>query len=389
MNLLALYSAAVAAAPAVAPPGIDERISRAMEPFAALVAKVVLYPIPIGGLEVPWILFWLIAASIFCTFYFRFINVRGFMQGFRIIRGDYSDPRGPGEVSHFQALATALSGTVGLGNISGVALAVAIGGPGATFWMIFAGIIGMSAKFCECTLGVMYRNDNPDGSVSGGPMYYLSKGIAEHYPALAPLEQPQFKDYGAAQADKMRITARWLDQVLARQPYVAGERFTIADITAFCALEFGRGLLRFSAPITGQVVPSEGARYRAKPLMLRLVGAHEAGRYGLAYSLAQLPALLSDEAPFTRAQLCDAMDENFNLRHKMLGPENVGVYNLEMVTLARQHGFAAKQAGSGGAVFCVPRADLSDKEVAAIRVSLRERGYVLCRVAPVVSSKHE
>lgn len=101
--------------------------------------------------------------------------------------------------------------------------------------------------------------------------------------------------------------------------------------------------------------------------------------------VAQLPALLSGEVPFTRAQLCDAMDENFNLRHKMLGPENVGVYNLEMVTLARQHGFAAKQAGSGGAVFCVPRADLSDKEVAAIRVSLRERGYVLCRVAPVIS----
>ncbi|MFT3805669.1 alanine/glycine:cation symporter family protein [Arenimonas sp.] len=176
-----------ALAAAATPPGIDERISRAMEPFAAVVAKIVLFPIPVGDLQIPWILFWLIAASIFCTFYFRFINVRGFVQGFRIIRGDYSDPRGPGEVSHFQALATALSGTVGLGNISGVALAVALGGPGATFWMIFAGIIGMSAKFCECTLGVMYRNQNPDGTVSGGPMYYLRKGIAEHYPALAPL----------------------------------------------------------------------------------------------------------------------------------------------------------------------------------------------------------
>jgi AGCS family alanine or glycine:cation symporter len=170
---------------ASAAPGIDERISNLMEPFAAKVAALVFYPIPIGTLQVPWILFWLIAVSIFCTFYFRFINVRGFAQGFRIIRGDYSDPRGPGEVSHFQALATALSGTVGLGNISGVALAVAIGGPGATFWMIFAGIIGMSAKFCECTLGVLYRNENPDGTVSGGPMYYLRKGIASEYPKLA------------------------------------------------------------------------------------------------------------------------------------------------------------------------------------------------------------
>ena len=180
-------AAPVAEAAAAAPQGIDQRLSEFMEPFAAIVAKVVFYPIPIGTLSVPWILFWLIAASIFCTFYFRFINIRGFAQGFRIIRGDYADPKGAGEVSHFQALATALSGTVGLGNISGVALAVALGGPGATFWMIFAGIIGMSAKFCECTLGVMFRDENPDGSISGGPMYYLRKGIAQEYPALAPL----------------------------------------------------------------------------------------------------------------------------------------------------------------------------------------------------------
>ena len=167
--------------------GIDEKLSNIMKPVADAVSTVVFYPINMFGHSVPWILFWLIAVSVFCTFYFGFVNVRGFKQGFKIIRGDYSDPRGPGEVSHFQALATALSGTVGLGNISGVALAVAIGGPGATFWMIIAGILGMSAKFCECTLGVMYRNSNPDGTVSGGPMYYLSKGIAQQYPALAPV----------------------------------------------------------------------------------------------------------------------------------------------------------------------------------------------------------
>ena len=167
--------------------GIDEKLSDVMKPVADAVYGFVFYPITLFGHSVPWILFWLITASLFCTFYFNFVNVRGFKQGFKIIRGDYSDPRGPGEVSHFQALATALSGTVGLGNISGVALAVAIGGPGATFWMIIAGILGMSAKFCECTLGVMYRNNNPDGTVSGGPMYYLSKGIAQQYPALAPI----------------------------------------------------------------------------------------------------------------------------------------------------------------------------------------------------------
>ncbi len=184
-SLMALFTFFYAGASSAA--GIDEKLSNAMKPVADAVSSFVFYPINMFGQSVPWILFWLIIASLFCTFYFSFINVRGFKQGFKIIRGDYSDPRGPGEVSHFQALATALSGTVGLGNISGVALAVAIGGPGATFWMIVAGILGMSAKFCECTLGVMYRNDNPDGTVSGGPMYYLSKGIAQQYPALAPV----------------------------------------------------------------------------------------------------------------------------------------------------------------------------------------------------------
>jgi alanine or glycine:cation symporter, AGCS family len=116
--------------------------------------------------------------------YLGFINVRGFKHGFHLIRGDYADKSGPGEVSHFQALTSAVSGTVGLGNIAGVAVAVSVGGPGATFWMIVAGLLGMSTKFTECSLGVMYRRENADGSVSGGPMYYLSRGIAANYPGL-------------------------------------------------------------------------------------------------------------------------------------------------------------------------------------------------------------
>jgi len=102
-----------------------------------------------------------------------------FKHAIELVRGDYSDPEDAGEVSHFQALATALSGTVGLGNIAGVAVAVGIGGPGATFWMILAGLMGMASKFTECTLGVKYRNEYDDGSVSGGPMYYMSKGFDE------------------------------------------------------------------------------------------------------------------------------------------------------------------------------------------------------------------
>ena len=108
---------------------------------------------------------------------FAFIQFRAFPHSISLVKGDYSDPNDAGEVSHFQALATALSGTVGLGNIAGVAVAVGIGGPGATFWMILAGLMGMASKFTECTLGVKYRNEYEDGTVSGGPMYYLTKGF--------------------------------------------------------------------------------------------------------------------------------------------------------------------------------------------------------------------
>lgn len=120
---------------------------------------------------------WLIFGAVFCTLFFRFINISGFWHSLQVVRGKYDNAADSGEVSHFQALATALSATVGLGNIAGVAIAISLGGPGATFWMIVAGLLGMSSKFVECTLGVKYRKINPDGSVSGGPMYYLSKGL--------------------------------------------------------------------------------------------------------------------------------------------------------------------------------------------------------------------
>ncbi len=162
--------------------GIDEAIEATVAPITAAVSAFVFSSVPVFGAEFPLIVGWLIVAAIFCTVYFRFINIRGFRYGFKLIRGDYEDPKAPGEVSHFQALATAVSGTVGLGNIAGVAIAVALGGPGATFWMIVAGFLGMSSKFCECTLGVKYRRINADGSVSGGPMYYLSRGIPDRFP---------------------------------------------------------------------------------------------------------------------------------------------------------------------------------------------------------------
>ncbi|MCB1610161.1 MAG: alanine:cation symporter family protein, partial [Xanthomonadales bacterium] len=167
--------------------GFDAKVEAAVGPMLNSITSKVFYQVEIFGVQLTVIVAWLILAATIFTLYFKFINLRGFVQGFRLIRGDYHDNNAPGEVSHFQALATAVSGTVGLGNIGGVAVAVTLGGPGATFWMILAGFLGMSSKFCECTLGVRYRTVHADGSVSGGAMHYLSKGVAEHYPGAAGL----------------------------------------------------------------------------------------------------------------------------------------------------------------------------------------------------------
>jgi AGCS family alanine or glycine:cation symporter len=129
--------------------------------------------------QIPLVVGWLVVGSIFFTVRMGFINFRGFKHAIDVVRGKYDNPDAEGEVSHFQALSSALSATVGLGNIAGVAIAVSLGGPGAIFWMIIAGFLGMSSKFTECTLGQKYRETRPDGRVMGGAMFYLTKGLAE------------------------------------------------------------------------------------------------------------------------------------------------------------------------------------------------------------------
>ena len=131
------------------------------------------------GVKLPFIVVWLVFGAVFFTLKMGFINFRGFRHSIQLVQGKYDDPNDVGEVSHFQALTTALSATVGLGNIASVAVAITVGGPGATFWMIAAGLLGMSTKFTEVTLGVKYREIDEDGEVSGGPMYYLSKGLSK------------------------------------------------------------------------------------------------------------------------------------------------------------------------------------------------------------------
>lgn len=185
--------------------GLDEKVNDAFMPFATWWENTVLTSVPIAGYDIPIVLILLILGATFFTIYFKFPGITKFPLAINVVRGKYEeiekyglekveqhmtedgdipdtirDESEEGEVSHFQALATAVSGTVGLGNIAGVAVAIALGGPGATFWMIVCGLIGMSTKFVECTLGVKYRDVGPDGTVYGGPMYYLSKGLNEN-----------------------------------------------------------------------------------------------------------------------------------------------------------------------------------------------------------------
>jgi AGCS family alanine or glycine:cation symporter len=162
--------------------GFDDKIDSFIQPILTPVYDVVFsgftfYADTPNETILPFLVIWLFAGAFFFTVFMRLINIRGFKQALRIVRGDYDNPNDPGEVTHFQALSAALSGTVGNGNIGGVAIAIVIGGPGATFWMIVIGFLGMTTKFVECTLGVKYRHIDENGVVTGGPMIYLKEGL--------------------------------------------------------------------------------------------------------------------------------------------------------------------------------------------------------------------
>ena len=161
-------------------PGLDDRLDVALKPFMEWAEGVVFYSIPINGQGLPIVLVLLAGTSLFLTIYFKAINVRSIGLAFRTVKGRYTRKDAPGQITHFQALSAALSATVGLGNIAGVAVAVGLGGPGATFWMILIGLCGMTTKFCECTLGVRYRQTDANGKTYGGAMYYLRDGLAEY-----------------------------------------------------------------------------------------------------------------------------------------------------------------------------------------------------------------
>jgi alanine or glycine:cation symporter, AGCS family len=247
---------------------IDQRIDQAFRPIAAFFSELIFYSVDVGDVAVPLIVVWLIAGAAFFTVYLGGINFRGFRHAIRIVLGREDDDDEPGEVSHFQALTTAVSGTVGVGNIAHVAVAVSVGGAGAAFWLIVAGVLGMASKFAECTLGVKYRRDNPDGTVSGGPMYFLDRGLAERgwprlgkglaiYYGLCIL----FGSVGVGMFQSNQAFAQFVEATGGSGSFAAGQGWIFGTLLAVTVATVILGGIRTIARVTEKLVPAMAMLY--------------------------------------------------------------------------------------------------------------------------------
>ncbi len=251
---------------------ISTTINSLFEPIVGFMAKVIFWE-PFMG--IPVVVIWLVVGAIFFTLRMNFINVRGFKHAIQLVRGDYDNPDDKGEVSHFQALTTALSATVGLGNIAGVAVAVAIGGPGATFWMIVAGLLGMSTKFVECTLGVKYRQINKNGEVSGGPMYYLNTAFEKHnLPVMGKVMAALFAILcvgGSFGGGNMFQANQAFSQLEGQFSILAGNGVYFGIILAILVGAVIIGGIKSIANITEKIVPFMAVLYVGASLFIILI----------------------------------------------------------------------------------------------------------------------
>lgn len=218
------------------------------------------------------IVVWLMAGGLFYTFYLRFINIRAFRHAIGLVSGKHDETNSKGEVSHFQALTTALSATVGLGNIAGVAVAISIGGPGATIWMILAGLLGMSLKFAECSLGLKYRIINEKGEVSGGAMYYLKNGLARK--GLKPLGIVLAVTFsvmaigGSVGGGNMLQANQAFEQLTTFFPALSAYGFWYGLLMAFLVGLVIIGGIKSIASVTSRIVPFMAILYVAASLII-------------------------------------------------------------------------------------------------------------------------
>jgi alanine or glycine:cation symporter, AGCS family len=213
----------------------------------------------------PFIVLWLVAGATFFTLRMGFINIRGFRHAIQLARGKYDDPTAPGRITHFQALSTAVSATVGLGNIAGVAIAISLGGAGATFWMIVAGLLGMSSKFVECTLGVKYRIINDEGRIFGGPMSYLRYGLEKRkMTGLGKVLAVTFAILtvgGSFGGGNMFQANQSFDILSSQLPFLAGNGFGYGVILMVLVGVVIVGGINSIAKVTAKVVPFMAAVY--------------------------------------------------------------------------------------------------------------------------------
>ena len=258
--------------------GLDQRIDEAFQPVSDFFSSVIFFSIG----ENPFVIYLLVGSAIFFTLYFGFPNIKYFMTSIRVVSGKYDkvekddSASDDGEVSHFQALTTAVSGTVGNGNIAGVALAIALGGPGATFWMIVCGLMGMSLKFVDCTLGVHYRDVDENGVVYGGPMYYLTKGLKEKgFATLGKISAVFFAifciggSFGGGNAAQANQAALVLKDLLGFESTFAGAVIGIILAVVVGVIIIG-GIKRI-ASVTEKIVPFMALLYIIACLYILLV----------------------------------------------------------------------------------------------------------------------
>ena len=232
--------------------------------------------------KIPIVVVWLILGAVFFTVFMKFISFRGFKHSIDLIRGFYDDPNEPGEVTHFQALTTALSATVGLGNIAGVAIAISLGGPGATFWMIVAGLLGMASKFTECTLGVKYRRIIK-GTVFGGPMYYLSDGLAKKGKWMAKLGLGLSGLFavlvigGSVGGGNMFQANQAFAQLAYVMPSISDQGFWFGVILAILVGVVIIGGIKSIANVTDKIVPFMAVLYVGTALLIILMNISHTG----------------------------------------------------------------------------------------------------------------
>lgn len=270
---------------------IDDAINNIVKPLTDFMERILFWdPFAAIGLDlgakVPFIVVWLMFGALFFTIYFKFINVRGFKHAIDLAIGKFDKENESGEISHFQAIATACASTVGLGNIAGVAIAIAIGGPGVTFWMILAGLLGMTSKFTECTLGVKYRKIDKNGVVSGGPMYYLRDGLAKRgwkkLGIVLSFIFALFLAFGAMGIGNMFQSNQVAAQAASLFPSLANYRIVVGIVFAVLAGIVIVGGIKSVARVSDKLFPVMAIAYIA--ICLVIIGLN-ARHLGTAFQL--------------------------------------------------------------------------------------------------------